>query len=327
LKRIIYITDGNEQQGLGHIYQSKTFASYLKKESNDEVDISFLTKSDESVISLIVSDGFVVTKCDSDSEIFECIKQKQPNIVIFDKIDVCPVLAKNIKEQIGCKLFIFTNLTSANNYADLYVMAAMGTHFKNVRIIENGKTICLGPKYLVLREEFFNYPKRINTDEKLKNVLIQFGGADPAGLTFEAIKTLSKIKDPLNIYAVIGISNLQKREIEKFVYENGLSERVNILSNVRNVAELMSKADLCLVSPGISFFESLFMGVPVMCFYQNQMQFDAWYEDVKLFSKNDLANMKTLIENKCFILPGSDLVKQMDIAEGMSELSEIIMNE
>lgn len=317
MMKIVVITDGNSKQGLGHIYQSKTLAGYLSEKTEYAPEITFLTKSEDYVAELIRKDGFTVEQLADDEGIFAFLQTVLPQVVIFDKIDVAPLLAKKIKSELDLKLVIFTNLTEANQYADISVMGTMGSNFRN-RIDRVGHRLeYWGPKYIVLRPGFFSFqPKSI---AEINSILIIFGGADPADLTLGALKVLLKSNLDFRIKVVLGGANKREKEAEK-ILKGFPDSRVEILSNVSDMANLMYSADLSLVSPGISFFESLAVGTPVISFHQNDLQYNAWKDDVKTYDKAELSSLVHLINQRKFISSDMPMVKTMEIGRGIDDI-------
>src|SRR5205823_6546876 len=94
--------------------------------------IRFLTKSDETVASMIRDSGFPVTRADTDATILANLQADTPDVIVFDKIDVDEGLARDIRGTLDSRLVIFTNLTDANKYADVAVTADIGSQFQNV---------------------------------------------------------------------------------------------------------------------------------------------------------------------------------------------------
>lgn len=320
--KIVIITDGNSEQGLGHIYQSRTLAKYLLERKECHPEITFLTKSDEDVTALIENDGFLVERLQDDDDIFGYLRMMQPEIVIFDKIDVSPTLAQRIKSELHLKLVIFTNLTEANKFADISVMGTMGSHFKNC-VLTRGETLEFwGPKYIILRPDFFTFQAKRSKD--VDSILLIFGGADPANLTFSVMKVLLESSRNYTIKVILGAANKRKDAIEALLKKtDGIN--VEILENVSDTAGLMYCSDLVLVSPGISFFESLAVGTPVICFHQNEFQYNAWKEDVKTYDKKDVPGLINLIDDKKFIFPYTFFTESMEIGAGVNDIiSEII---
>ncbi|MCE5205748.1 MAG: hypothetical protein LLF80_06565 [Porphyromonadaceae bacterium] len=327
MKRIIYITDGNEVQGLGHVYQSKTFANYLISKSKVGVNITFLTKSDDSVITLISEEGYNIIKCGSDSDIFKYLQNKNPDIIIFDKIDVNPILAKNIKNKLRSKLVIFTNLSTANDYADISILADIGSDFKNIKeILQNNQIKYFGPKYWILRPEFYSIKKNIQeNNEIIKNILLIFGGADPCNYSLDVARGLLSMNDNFNLNIIVGMSYKYISSLNEVLKKN--KNRVTLLRNVKNVAFIMKESDLVITSPGISFFEALVVGTPVICFHQDELQKKVYSTTFDTYGKENIHLLPSIIKSRRFVFPDNPLVKEMEIGEGITELiNQILYN-
>lgn len=330
MKKIIFITDGNNLQGLGHVYQSKTLAKYILDSKKKQVEILFLTKSNQDVIDLIEKDSFEVVKFSNDEDIYNYLYNLCPDIIIFDWIDVCPQLAKKIKDNLQAKLVIFTNMSSANEYADIVVAADFGSGLKNeVKYISNKKSYnFFGPKYWILRPEFYDH-RRINAltkNNQAKTLMLIFGGADPKDYTSKVLKFITNEKDKSYIInVVIGKAYCNSATLNKIILSNQSNSKINLLSNISNVAELMSKTDLVITSPGLSMFESLFIGTPLLCFYQSEVQRTEYMGVIDTLGIEDIDNISTLINNRQFLFPDSTLIKNMEIGFGRNEIINKIL--
>ncbi len=325
---LVIITDGNNTLGMGHVYQSLTLADTLKNNSHIPLNINFITKSDNKICDLIRSLAYNVEYFSNDDLIFERLKGSTVERVIFDKLDVSPVLAKKIKEELGLKLTIFTNLTAANDCADITVMAGMGSNFKNIyrKDKRSGKVEFFGPKYWFIRPEFEKYQKSEKTDT-IKNILLIFGGSDQANLSTSVLEELLKFNDQYTITLVLGSAFIYLDELQNSIskYPNS-SNRINIVRNLKNVAETMFNNDLTFVSPGLSFFESLMVGTPVVCFHQNDFQKNAWQNDIVTFDKKDINKISEIIDRKFFYFADSPFIRAMEIGKGKLEIVNEILS-
>lgn len=287
--------------------------------------IQFLTKSKKEVNSILEADGFEVIVCNDDDAIYEYLIDHHPDVVIVDKLDFSPKLAKRIKQILPSTFAIFTCITEANQYADVTVMGAMDSHFMNTKeFINEGKTLSFhGPRYLILRPEFFGTFD--NTEIFTGKVLLLLGGADSSNITCSVIKTLIESGDKYNIKAIIGRAFINKQELEYIAAFNHSNCNVEIIENTSSVSDYMRWADVAIVSPGISFFEALKTNTPVIVFNQNQFQHDAWAEDMTTYDKEDIHLLPRLMKEKKFVYPNDPRVESMDIGNGVKELIETII--
>lgn len=310
---------------MGHVQQSLAFAHEL----STVADVQFLTKSGAPVVARIRESGFKVTRMDDDSELLRCLIDADPDIVIFDKLDVAEDLALNIKQTLRAKLVIFTNLTGANKYADVAVTADIGSRFQNVAFQdEQTKTAYYyGPKYWVLRPEFYEYKrKQKRTRGVVERVLLMFGGSDPADITSAALDQLLCGDESFTLHVILGAhyghDDALGRVLER---HRSKGAAITVHRNIKNVAELMFEADLVLASPGLSAFEALCVGTPVIVVPQNGLQRETYDGFMRMLERDALWKLRGMIDRKEFTYPHEQAIAKMEIGEGIAELKDVIM--
>ena len=323
--KIVFIADGGEQMGMGHVQQSTTLA----KELSDRAEICFLTKSDETVVSQMKDAGFTTFKLNSDNEIAALLQKIKPDIVIIDKLDVAENFARELKGSLSSKLAIFTNQTSANKYADVSVNAVISSNFRNTKYLDkNTNTLYFyGPKYCILRKEFHEFKskgKKVNS--MVKKISLIFGGSDPSNLTSIVLNELLSLKKGYKIDVIMGVHfehlDTLNQVLVRYPNKKG---NVNLYKNVKNVAELMYKADLVIVSPGLSLFEALCVGTPVIAMHHNLWQKNEMAGLVDTLDKSEASRLKDMIANGNFLYPCSESIARLEIGEGKEELIETII--
>lgn len=328
--KIAIITDGNNTLGLGHVYQSVTLAGELSKKMDSQSTIFFITKSDQIVIDRLSETGFDVHQYPDDDVILNALVREAPDRVIFDKLDVSPLLARQIKETIVCKLIIFTNLTTANQYADITVLAGMGSNFKNVceKDAISGTIHYYGPKYWILRHEFFRYSTmKKHPLSMVKKIMLLFGGVDESNLTSMVLNELLYMNIDFEIMIVVGAAFNHHAELNAVIEENRFTHsKLQIVQNLKNVAETMHNSDVVFTSPGLSYYEALATGTPVVGFHQNEMQRDVHKEYLKTLDKSDIFKLSSIIESKSFIFPDDPIIASMEIGQGKDELIQTILS-
>ncbi len=321
--KIVIITDGNNTLGMGHVYQSMTLADSILKRTNKNTEIIFLTKSNSDIIELLKKTKCPVSGYLNDELIFNALTTIQPDHIIFDKLDVSPELAKKIKECLKAKLTIFTNLTEANNFADITVLADIGSDFQNIykKNEVTGQINFFGPKYWILRPEFYEYKKKTVSLKAIKNIMLIFGGADPCNISSGVLNELLKQKISLNITLVLGAAFEHHKELQVILQNNYSSlSTVKVTEKITNVAEVMSRSDLVFASPGLSFFEALAVGTPAICFHQNELQKNVYGGFIATYDVTEIYKTGSLIETKSFVYPTDPFISSMQIGEGKEEI-------
>ena len=168
--------------------------------------------------------------------------------------------------------------------------------------------LLLGPKYALLREEFFQVRKSMRVrDGQLRNILVFYGGVDATDETSKAIQALQNLRDTgvlhdVQVTVVVGASNERKEDIAGRCKQAGF----RYLCQVSNMADLMAEADLMLGAGGSTTWERCFLGLPaiVTAIAENQVQIC-----------EDCAK-----EGLIFYLGYWDKVRQADICKAINKL-------
>jgi spore coat polysaccharide biosynthesis predicted glycosyltransferase SpsG len=322
--KICFIADGGRQMGMGHVLQATTFA----KEFRTAAAATFVTKSDDTVLSAIRESGFQATGLQTDADILRHLRALNPDIIVFDKIDVDEELARNIKKTIRAGLVIFTNLTAANRHADIAVTADIGSCFKNVSYTdsETNTRYYYGPRYWILRPEFHGYDKKASR-RRPERVLLIFGGSDPSNLTSVALEELLGMKEMPAIDVILGAHFAHHESVDRILARSaGKAGRITVHKNVRNVAALMYRADLAIASPGLSVFEALRVGTPVIVMPHDDLQRDTYMGFMRMLEKKEISELAPMIETADFTYPDEHHIATMEIGEGVGELRDAILN-
>ena len=323
--KICFITDGGGAYGLGHVQQSTTFAQELAKVAK----INFITKSDSTIVSLINKCGFIVFQEKNDEQIYLSLATQDPDIIIFDKIDVSEQLVLRIKGSLKAKIVIFTNLSGANKYADIAVLADIGSSFENMHVLdkETGTRCFYGPKYWVLRPEFRGPLKRIKARPgTIRRILLIFGGSDPGNLTVKALHQTLKLDPSYKTDIILGASYPHFSQLEKLLLQHpSRSRAVTVYKNIANVGETMHQADVVVASPGLSAFEALRVGSPIIVIPHDDLQADAYRGFFKMLEWKNLSELGDILMKGDFTYPDDEKIVRMQIGDGLSELKECIL--
>lgn len=318
--------------GMGHVQQSTTLARELRAKA----DVCFLTKSDDTVLTAIRESGFEATGLRNDAEILQHLTTLNPDIIVFDKIDVEEKLARDIKNALKARLVIFTNLTGANKYADVAVLqratdltADIGSRFKNVAYTDNDTNTLYyyGPKYWVLRPEFYEYKSKCKvSSRKPEHILLTFGGSDPSNLTSAVLEELLGMDRTLWIDVILG-AHFGYDDSVSLAFERYPGKRANVTvhRNIKNVADLMYKADLTVTSAGLSMLEALCVGTPVIVMPHDSLQRDTYRGFMRMLERDEISKLGGMIERAEFTYPHEEHIAMMKIGEGVSELVEVIL--
>ncbi|MGO5337993.1 cytidylyltransferase domain-containing protein [Bilifractor sp. LCP19S3_H10] len=254
-QKIAIYVNGNNSRGTGHVYRALELADefFTKPDiyyDKNQTDVSVFGKTTHNLIPV---NGIV--------ELFNICREKQYTIFIND------ILSTSIDYMIGlrsvlpkAKIINFEDDGEGAGKADLVFNALFGD--------EEHKNERAGEKYYIAGKAFLFY-KPINIKEKVKTVLIAFGGADPQNYTDRLLNIVSKpeYKD-YHFKVVLGRAKTHVAELLEFnKYPN-----IEVLHDISDMASVMSTCDIAITSRGRTGYELAIMGIPSIAMAQNKRE-------------------------------------------------------
>lgn len=254
-QKIAIYVNGNNSRGTGHVYRALELADefFTKPDiyyDKNQTDVSVFGKTTHNLIPV---NGIV--------ELFNICREKQYTIFIND------ILSTSIDYMIGlrsvlpkAKIINFEDDGEGAGKADLVFNALFGD--------EEHKNERAGEKYYIAGKAFLFY-EPISIKEKVENVLIAFGGADPQNYTDRLLNIVSKpeYKD-YHFKVVLGRAKTHVAELLEFnKYPN-----IEVLHDISDMASVMSTCDIAITSRGRTGYELAIMGIPSIAMAQNKRE-------------------------------------------------------
>lgn len=163
--------------------------------------------------------------------------------------------------------------------------------------------ILAGSNYALLRPEFAQWRevslKRRENSQAIKTVLVTLGGVDPDNVTEQVLKQLAKTSlNPLTqIIVVMGATAPHLASVQK--QAQTMPYKTTVKTNVSNMAEIMTNADLAIGAAGATTWERCCLGLPTiqMVIAENQRQIaQALANDGVVKLMGDIAQLPGLVE-------------------------------
>lgn len=222
-----------------HKDQSKLKHSHWLSVSQDDDAIETI-----SILNKIKPDWVVVDHYSLDIRWHKIVRFNFKNLLVIDDL---------VDRKINATLLLNQNFgISHDSYKPI--------------INENCKTL-IGPQYALLRSEFYNWRSfsiKRRSILKFNNILITMGGSDESNITLNVLKKIykSRLIQNCKLIIIIGVSYLYKEELQTFIAQCGLSIELKV--GVDNMAEIMSKSDVCIGAAGSTSWERCCLGLPTL---------------------------------------------------------------
>ena len=322
-KKIIFRAEAYKKLGLGHIYNCITLAFSMIEH---DVLLVVSEKSTEGIDKIRETNlPYKIIK--HEGEINKIIEDFKPDIWVNDCLDTTKEYIESLKAKIK-RVITIEDLGTGIEVADAVINAL----YKPV----NNKHVYSGYKYVCLRDEF-QAERPAKFSEKVKNILVMFGGTDPANLNkmlYDSILKFSKKYKDIKFNFITGIGY----DAEKNGVITQEDKNIYVYPNVPRVTKYMKHADLAITSQGRTIFELAAMGVPSIVLSQNKR------EQTHLFARleHGFLNLgigkevdQNLIENTLDWLINTqvirknmyDLMLSYQLKEGLQRVKNIIVGD
>ncbi len=144
--------------------------------------------------------------------------------------------------------------------------------------------VLTGAGFIPLRRAFrrLRATKRVR-DEKVRRILVSFGGGDQKQMTKRVIRVLKTFDVSLTLRVVVSQAYPELATLVREV--SVFSSDSRVLVQLPDLAEEMGAADLCIVAGGSTKYEAAYLGVPCLAIPVNESQ----RPETELFDKLGLA--------------------------------------
>ena len=329
--------DASREIGTGHVMRCLALANEAKQRDwecifvlRDPEDgiVKYITSFDHRVKKLISADGEKITynatshgdwlpvsQTQDANETVKVICELNPDWIIVDHYALDAIWF-SIIEKISAKILVIDDLGDRKLICDVLLDQNLGASAEKY----DGKLpinchLLLGPTFALLRAEFKDWRERNlvgRLDRNIENILITLGGVDAENHTLQILKEISKSDYAMKcaFTVVVGGSYPHKKNLYEFLQTSKL--KVSVLSNVKNMAQIMSESDLCIGAAGSTSWERCCLGLPTITFTiaDNQIEIAEQLSQRKVAIYSNLSNLLMDFEG-FFDVSGKELQRSL----------------
>jgi len=273
--RVVFRTDASTAIGSGHVMRCLTLADALKHLG---ANISFICAPlPGNQIDRVRNAGFPVatlSESGADADLTHAILQDiKPDWLIVDHYQL-NASWERLQRQVCGKIMVIDDLADRAHDCDLLLDQTYQRKSDDYRqLVPDLCKLLTGTRYALLRPEFAQYResslsrRQHNTPHTHfpRQILITFGGTDPDNMTgqiLQALRSYPSLPKECKLLVVMGNQAPHIKNVMEISHDFPYS--VDILSNVSNMAELMTQSDLCISAAGSTSWETACLGVPTL---------------------------------------------------------------
>lgn len=290
------VTSGGREAGMGHVYECITLANRL------EAAVTVLVGNDCPAVDLVADSGHDYRRYRGADDLREALSELDPAPVVFDHPALTESLLASASEAVpDARVVTIGNMKNnlpvgVANYADVVVNYWKHlTDRESVRRVEDGTVYLEGLGYLLFREEFYAFEDAWTPTGDLDRVLLQFGGSDPSNHSTWALSELALTPKAYDVEVVLG-PGFDHNDALAAALADVDAERYTVVRNADGVARRMARTDVLVASPGMTTFEALFVGCPVVAVNQTPVHRETFGAFEFTYDRSDIPDLATTLE-------------------------------
>jgi len=258
-KRYVFVIVGDTQTGTGHAHRAKTIAEHLAGEET----IFLCLPGSDIAYNILKQSNYRPIILDN-NELAEQVLSFSPDIVINDILDTSSDYMRKLQTA-DCFVVSIEDLGEGAMFANLVFNALYSPQR------EFPSHILFGERYFCMRGEFNNCAPYIVKD-RVKNVLLTFGGTDPKNMTVKTLLAIGQwcAENDIEIEVISGPGYLHWDNLNQIV--RAMKTVIKISNKVQIMSFPMKRADVCFTSCGRTVYELASLGVPAICMAQNERE-------------------------------------------------------
>ncbi|MFN3711887.1 MAG: PseG/SpsG family protein [Alishewanella aestuarii] len=287
--KALFLTEGSSQVGFGHVTRCLSLYQALELFGGDPF---FMIKGDNSIGEVLKGAKYQIFDWISGWRTIRGIL-KNFDLVVLDSYLAGMEIYEDISNLLKTKLYI-------DDYLRLEYPAGIvlngSIYAKELPYPKRqGLIYLLGIEYIPLRRAFWSVKPKYYR-EKLKKILITFGGDDLRNMTPKIIKALQRAYPHLELLVVVGGGFKGVKEIEGLKNSN---LRLFYKVDAEGMKSLMLDADVAISAGGQTTYELARVGVPsiLVAVAENQLLncvsfekrgialYAGWWQDENLVEK------------------------------------------
>lgn len=277
--RVVFRVDSSFQIGTGHLRRCLVLAEQLRKR---DAEITFISHHFPGNLNhLIIENDFtllvlpyLVTTADQhvafiennwelDAHHTKNLIRQYPNIdyLVVDHYALEERWEKVVNGNVQ-HVIVIDDLANRKHYCDTLVDQNLLQNIEKryVNLVPAKAKLLLGPKYLLLREEFRQTALMKTPHPFIKNIFISFGGTDPTNETCKTLEAITDFSDyDLEINTIISTKHPEIKRIQAYANHN---PAISIHTDTKQMAALMATADLAIGAGGTTTWERCYLQVP-----------------------------------------------------------------
>lgn len=287
-KTIAFRVDASDEIGTGHVMRCLALAEELKDFGfkskffcrahsghmaelikNNRHEVELLPIRDKWVAELNLTshsnyESWLGANWSDDvREVLNRVKDHPPDWLVVDHYGIDVKWERFFSTNCSTKIAVIDGLGNRSHCSEILLDPTYSgdPDKKWMGLIPTDTIRLAGPKYMLLRREFFYHRREAQSKStKIKRILLSFGGKDINNVTQDILSKILLLRErDFEIDIIVGSG--YKKLVDLRRQCKGI-KNITIHLQPKNLAELMGNADMAISGGGVMLLEQCFLGVP-----------------------------------------------------------------
>jgi len=245
---ILIRADASITIGSGHVMRCLTIANQLKRLKHNV--LFWMEHLPGNMIDFVIDQGYPVIS-----------ESTSADILIVDHYQLDMNWEQSMRSNFK-RIVVIDDLANKQHDCDVLLDQNVVPHYEQRydQLVSSHCVKLLGPKYLIIRDEFIEERTRlIDRTGEVKRLLVFMGGSDPTNETMKVLIALQQTSASFDhIDVVVGSSNANRSQIEQICNKQQYAYHCQI----DYMAHLMAEADFSIGAGGATTWERCYVGLP-----------------------------------------------------------------
>ncbi|HVL88711.1 MAG TPA: UDP-2,4-diacetamido-2,4,6-trideoxy-beta-L-altropyranose hydrolase [Actinomycetota bacterium] len=258
MARILIRTDGGAGIGLGHLQRCLSLATALQRAG---ALCFFAIHGDEAAAARALESGFASRLLSTPSDDIAAVATEwECDAVVVDSYETGGALLTSLRDA-GLFVAAIDDLAAYPLDAHLVVSFGPHAHEANYESVRSDTRFLLGPRYTILRPEYWDVPL-MPPRERVRNILVTTGGADPTGVMPSWIEAVDGIDADFDVTAIVGPFFAEPGAVHAAAA--AAARTVRVVDSPRVTRPMQAMADIAVTAAGQTIYELAALGVPTV---------------------------------------------------------------
>lgn len=310
---VVFRFDASYEIGIGHLMRCLALSEELIKRGDR---CYFLSKIDDErlIKKYNVDYQKINTNTSLKKDLEMLIKFSNNNDVDWIITDHYKIDSKYVKEikQNGFNVLSVDDTAQIHYYSDIVVNQNIGAKKLDFSS-ERYTRFLLGPKYIIMRDDLLQREKKSEND-KVKKILVTFGGSDSGNFTLKILKMLDSINENVEFLVVLGPLNSFYEDIKR--YARKTDNEIKLIKSTEDMTKIYIESDIAISAGGITCYELAYFGIPniIIPIADNQINSTKGLDETKV---SIYLGERNMINAECLRKKIKELIKNDSLRQKM----------